>query len=259
VFFIKDAKVCIMKKNITALLVCLVWPMTTLAESTLSNNKNEIPVSCPTPITLKDRYYIGVAAGYDVYKMQDNISYQNVDNFNVVNTNPELALNGMIGDVIFGYGKLIGRNSNLYMGAELFANGSAADSDFQTSIVYMPVIIDTDMVVNGSYGLALLSGFRLNNASMIYLKLGYNWSTVSLDETIRSGTEFEPTSIEYHDEVTIKGLLYGIGIESAFNEQFSLRSEYTHAVYSSFTANSGVRIASSRNQILFGLIYRFNS
>ena len=94
---------------------------------------------------------------------------------------------------------------------------------------------------------------------MIYLKFGYNWSTVSLDETVRSQNEFESNSIEYHDEVTIKGLFYGIGIESAFNDKFSLRSEYTHAAYASFTATSGARISSSRNQYLLGLIYRFNS
>lgn len=245
-----------MRKYITllfTLLIFLLWSMETLAAS------EEIPVSCAAPIKLKDRYYIGVAAGYDVYKMKDSISYQRDDNFNRVNTNPELALNGMIGDVIFGYGKLLGKNANLYMGAEVFANGSAADSDFQTSIPSIPVIIDTDVVVNGSFGLALLSGFSLNKASIIYLKLGYNWSTVSLDETVRWGSEFEPNSIEYHDEVTIHGLLYGIGMESAFNEQFSLRCEYTHAAYGSFTANSGARIASSRNQFQLGLMYRFNS
>lgn len=251
-----------MKKSITlfyALLILLTYSKITFADLIITNNTKEVPIPCLTPIILKDRYYIGVAAGYDVYKMKDSISYQNSDNFNVANTNPELALNGMIGDVIFGYGKLLGKNSNLYVGAELFANGSAADSDFQTSVPSIPVIIDTDVVVNGSFGLAFLSGTRLNKASMIYLKLGYNWSTVSLDETVRSGSELEPHSIEYHDEVTINGLLYGIGVESAFNEQFNLRCEYTHAVYGSFIANSGARIASSRNQFQLGLIYRFNS
>lgn len=251
-----------MKKYITllsALLIFLLLPITTHAEPVLSDNKNEIPGSCVTPIKLKDGYYIGVAAGYDVYKMKDSISYQDIDNFEVAKTNPELAVNGMIGDFIFGYGKLLGKNSNLYIGAEFFANGSAADSDFQSSVPSIPVIIDTDVVVNGSFGFALLSGLRLNKASIIYLKFGYNWSTVSLDETVRSESDLELNSIEYHDEVTIKGILYGIGIESAFNDQFSLRSEYTHAVYGSFTANSEARIASSRNQFLLGLIYRFNS
>jgi len=243
-----------MKKLLYVLFILLFWSVKTSAESVLS-----VPVPCATPIELKDRYYIGVAAGYDVYKMKDNISYQNDENQNAAKTNPELAVNGMIGDVIFGYGKFLGKNSNFYLGAELFANGSAADNDFQTNLPSIPVIIDTDVVVNGSYGLAVLPGLRINKTTMMYLKVGYNWSTVSFDETVRSQNEFEFNSIEYHDEATIKGLLYGIGIESAFNDRFSLRSEYTHTFYTSFTATSAARIASSRNQYLLGLIYRFSS
>ncbi len=252
-----------MKKNITLLFVLLgflLWSVTIRAESAVhSNEKNDIPMLCVTPIKFKDGYYVGVAAGYDVYKIKDSIAYQDFDTFREAKTNPELAANGMIGDFILGYGKLLGKNSNVYLGIELFANGSAADSDFQTNVPSVPVIIDTDLVINGSFGLGVTPGLRINKTSIIYLKVGYNWSTVSLDETVRSEDDFELNSVEYHDEVTINGLLYGVGLESAFNEQFNLRIEYTHSLYGSITSTSDARIASSRNQFLLGLIYRFNS
>lgn len=241
-----------------SMFVSLLLPMMTFAEEPAA-------ISCVTPIKLKDGYYIGVAAGYDIYKIQNNIMYEDSNN-NIVKTNPKLAVNGMIGDFILGYGKLLGSRGNVYLGMEVFANGSAADSDFQTSIFSLPIvemqlpdIIDVDVVVNGSFGLGLIPGIKINNASMLYLKVGYNWSTVSLDETVRSLNEFEIIPVEYDDEVTIKGLLYGIGLESAFNEQFSLRAEYTHTQYNSFISGLGSRIASARNQFLLGLIYRFNS
>lgn len=239
------------KYRITFGLIFSLLPMITFADSAAD-------VSCVTPIKLKDRFYIGVAAGYDVYKIQNNIIYQDINN-NFVTADPELAVNGLIGDFILGYGRLLGSQSNFYMGIELFANGSAADSDFQNSIPSLPVIIDMDVIVNGSFGLGWISGFKLNKASMLYLKLGYNWSTVSLDETVRSQRDLELISVEYHDEVTINGFLYGIGLESAFNEQFSLRAEYTYTNYDSFTSRAMTRIASARNQFLLGLIYRFNA
>ena len=215
--------------------------------------------ACVAPIHIKDGYYLGVAAGYDLYKMKDSIVYQNPDTFAVIKTDPELALNGMIGDFIVGYGKFFGKNKNLYGGIEFFANGSAADSDFQTSVSSVPVIIDTDVVVNGSFGLGFISGIKINHATMLYVKLGYNWSTISVDETARIQDEFEPASIEYHDEAAIHGFVYGIGLESAFNEQFSLRAEYTYSIYNSFIARSEAYIESSRNQFLLGLIYRFST
>lgn len=234
-------------------------PGIALAESRQLDVKNEIPVLCTTPLMLKDGYYVAVAAGYDIYKMKDNTSYKDINNIDVVKTDPELAVNGMIGDFVLGYGKLFGKSSNLYLGAEFFANGSAADSDFEINAPSIPVIIDTDVVVNGSFGLAILPGIKINKTSMIYLKMGYSWSTASVDETFRTGVDYEIKSIEYNDALTVDGFLYGIGLESAFNNDFSLRAEYSHVSYSSFYTGAGAKIKASRDQILFGLVYRFAS
>lgn len=237
------------KYTILFLVLLLVIPVITRAESG----------SLDAPIKLRDGYYVAVAAGYDVYKMKDNIAYKDQDNIELFTMNPEIAVNGMIGNFILGYGKLWGKNSNLYLGMEFFANGSAADSDFEINIPSIPVIIDTDLIVNGSFGLGLISGFKINPTSMVYLKLGYNWSTLSVDETFRTQHDYEFNSIEYHDEITIDGFSYGVGLESAFNEQFSMRTEYSHTTYGSFYTGSGSMIKPSRNQFLLGLVYRFAS
>lgn len=255
-----------MKKYLTLLTVLQMLivtagliPVKTLAESKQLDVKNEIPVLCAAPLMLKDGYYVAVAAGYDIYKMKDNTSYNDINNIEIVKANPELAVNGMIGDFVLGYGKLFGKSSNLYLGAEFFANGSAADSDFEINASSIPVIIDTDVVVNGSFGLAILPGIKINKTSMIYLKAGYSWSTASVDETFRTEVDYEFKSIEYNDALTVDGFLYGIGLESAFNENFSLRAEYSHVSYSSFYTGAGAKIEPSRDQFLFGLAYHFAS
>lgn len=222
------------------------------AEEVPSVGNPETIVSCKT-LNLKDGYYVGIAAGYDVYKMANKIIFQDEDTQNKFTSNPDLALNGMVGDFFLGYGKQFGRNESLYLGLELFANGSAADNDFQTNIPSFPVIIDSDMVVNGNYGLSAIPGLMINNTTMLFLKLGYSWSIISIDETVR----IPFNSIEYTDEVTVGGFMYGIGLESALYDQFTLRAEYSHTDYNSFETVSKATVIPTRNQFLLGLVYHF--
>lgn len=227
------------------------------SDTDVKDVKNEKLILCPNPLSFKDGYYVAVAAGYDVYKMVDHVTYHNTDV--LYSADPPLSVNGMMGDFMLGYTKLFGKNSNFSIGVEFFANGSAADNGFEITLPAFPVIIDSDITVNGSFGLGILPGFKINNASIIYLKMGYSWSTISMDQTVRApDDEFGISSIEYNDNITTHGFLYGVGLEAAFNEQFNLRAEYTYTGYQSFNTGSAAKVDPSRNQYLFGLVYHFS-
>src|ERR1700679_1871975 len=101
--------------------------------------------------------------------------------------------------------------------------------------------------------ICFLSGLKINKKTLGYIRLGYNWSKIDTNEVHSDPDSFN--SLEYNQSNVSTGFSYGLGIESAFSNDFSLRAEYTHTNYSSFDTNAGTEIVPSNNQFMLSLIH----
>lgn len=203
-------------------------------------------------VKLNDKVYLALGIGYDSYRMLNKVTDSDQDINLFFSIDPRLNLPGMVGELILGYGKYFPKLHNVYLATEIFINGSAADTDYELNISDDTFILDTDIVVNGGCGINLLSGIKINNISLLYVKLGYAWSMTRIEETIR---DTGWSSTEYDTSMTNDGWSYGIGLESAFNDHFSLRGELTHTKYASFYTKLGTEIFPSDTQYVLALVY----
>lgn len=234
---------------------------------------------CP-PWVLYDGLYIGAAAGYDSYRAVDDVTE---DGF-IVNPpagiayseDPALSANGIVGGLFGGYGKYFDRYQYRgvipYLAFELFLNGSSASSeDVEFSVKTPPSdgvqhIFRTKFTGKTNFGLSLLPGIKISDYTLFYVRLGYNWSEMSMTEefintdgpTGRNGRSHLPIEIDDGDDVIQGGFNYGVGIESAFYYNLSARLEFTHTDYGSFDTNSGSEVSVADNQLMLGIIYHFN-
>lgn len=202
------------------------------------------------PITLKEGPYFGAAAGYDSYKIHQVTSFTGTTN---VAFNPTINATGLIGEVMGGYGHYF--NNALYLGFEAFLNVSEA---YQSTNL---VINDTTdhinynakFFVSTGYGVGLFPGIKLSDSALVFMRLGYQIARLRGQENLQeliSGT----TSISNTSSWS-GGVSYGLGFEEAMVENFSLRGEYIHTDYRSFSATSGTEYSPSNNQFLLALIY----
>jgi outer membrane immunogenic protein len=114
------------------------------------------------------------------------------------------------------------------------------------------------------WGLALLPGIRLNHTSLGYVRLGYSWLTLKgrVNITANNLVDLVPGSVfsTARKTDTSSGFNFGFGIETLLWENWSMRTEYTHYYYDSFTAASdptGVTTTynPSDNQFMLGFTY----
>jgi opacity protein-like surface antigen len=202
------------------------------------NYKGEAMPVCPPPPMLMDGFYVGVQAGYDTYRVRAVSDLANVP----VNDS------GWEGGLFVGYGKYFDpSNYAFYLGGEIFGN---YNNSSETINVLGPVYSAT-FKARGSYGVALLPGIRLNNTTLGYVRLGYNWASLKGSENFASGAA---TGSKTH---TSNGFNFGVGIETLLVDDWSLRGEFSHTYYSDFTSSFGTTFKPSDNLFTLGLIYHF--
>ena len=209
--------------------------------------------SCPA-VQLNDGMYLALGIGYDSYRLLNQVKFTDDEVNAFVSMDSRLNLPGMIGDFILGYGRYFKKYPFLYLGVEAYVNGSAADTDYELNLSENIFTVDTDIIVNGAYGVNVLPGIKLNKISLLYLKLGYSWSMISIEETIRDDGW---TSVEYDTSQTTGGWSYGIGIESAFNDEFSLRGEFAYFNYQPFHSELRTEVNPNNTQYVLALVYHF--
>ncbi len=215
------------------------------------NYKDEAmsPVSQPTPeiTVLKDGFYAGIAAGYDSYKTKQNIDLTLTV---TITGNPPVDATGFVGGLFAGYGQYF---EKFYLGGEIFANTSNADVSSVVSIAAVPSIYDASFSVGASYGISILPGYKVNDSSLFYLRLGYEWAHLSGNES------FTISGLSTYDSRSTwaGGFQYGLGLETVIYPKLSLRGEYTHVDYGSYHYVSGTSVSPADNQGMLGLIYHF--
>ncbi len=252
------------------------------------NYKGEVP--CPVELILKDGLYVGLQAGYDSYR-----TVADVDGFDGLlasttpvllspfalglATDPRINSTGAVGGGFIGFGKYFESFYNTYLALEIYGNWSGAQSDSEVFIldpasaanpVGVPYIdvLQTSFEVNSNYGISVLPGIKLNNATLFYFRLGYNWANVEANVRIGANMAATPAPLlnqgiyrSASGSDTIGGFNYGLGIESTFYDNWSLRAEYSHTDFNSVNANtlfSSNEFTSADNQFMLGLIYHIN-
>lgn len=210
------------------------------------------PVPCVVPCQLKDGFYVGGQVGYDAYRVRESLTTAG----GALAVNPQISANGWVGGLMVGYGQYL--NDAFYLGAEVFGNYSDADAGFSATATApgATVAFNNSIRVRGSWGVAVLPGVRLNDGALGYVRLGYNWANIRTSDSI-TGIPGSPGVNKSH---TSSGFNFGVGIEALMYENWSVRAEYTHTNYSSFTSNFGAsntKYSPSDNQFMLGAIYHF--
>lgn len=232
-----------------------------------ANFKAEVPPPCPPLMILHDGFYVGIGVGYDAYRAHHSGSSSVTDLAVTPNTvlttsgSGDLSATGWMGGIFAGYGRYF---DWAYLGLELNANTSDAKSTLSYS--------DSDgesgylrLKARTSYGVALLPGIKLNDSTLMYVRLGYlrnnfkaNGSFTNSDGTF-SGSSSNWTN----------GFQYGVGLETYVAEMVSVRGEYDHTSINSRSNNFGSTVVGdyafsssssikpSNNEFMLSLIYHF--
>ena len=215
---------------------------------------------------LKDGFYIGIQAGYDSYQVKDKVIVGD-DDVDIFQMNPSLGATGWLGGFFAGFGHDFPHH--LYLGTEAFLNSTQANTDYTYQSLSNSAedsdIFNSKFQVNNSYGIALLPGVKLTPTFLLYAHLGWSWINIKTQQSLTSdvnGNGFNNEIVMTSNQSKrIGGFSYGIGMESFIVDNFSLRGEYIHTNYSSFsnytffTTPLGANFSTSNNEFVLGLVY----
>ncbi len=213
-----------------------------------ANYKGEAP--CPAPERgLQSGIYLGGQVGYDSYRVRTNFAAAGYT------ANPAFNATGFVGGLFAGYGQYF--SDYYYLAGELLGNYSGASTSYTlTSPAPSSSSYNSNVNVYGSWGLALLPGIKLNNDSLVYLRLGYNWARIKTNSTF---TSVSPAfSAAGSTSNWSGGFAYGLGIETLLYQNWSMRTEYSHTSNNNFSTNAGsTSYNPSNNQVMLGFLYHF--
>ena len=206
-------------------------------------------VPCPALPSLMGGFYVGAQAGYDAYRLHSSLTTA------TSSSSTSGSLTGWVGGLFVGYGQYF--SDYYYLGGELLgnynnnsqtllsANDSAGNSEFLTG------------KAKGTWGISLLPGIKMNETTLGYLRLGYDWTNFQLNS---SATVAGVGSFSSSKSSTQGGFDFGLGLETLVYQNWSVRTEYNHVWYSSINSSSGSTSGSmspSDNQFMLGAVYHF--
>lgn len=207
--------------------------------------KCEVP--CPTRCPcLKDGFYIGVAGGYNI--LTANPDFDGTAGGVGVSSNIDLAVRG--GDVggFLGFGKYF---DVWYLGAEVYGFWTSANTSTTVTVPPAPGVVggtvNSRLRENGDWGIAILPGIALNNTTLGYVKVGYDWASVNARVNV-TPTGGPTTTVSDND--TAHGWVFGAGIETLVCDNWSVRGQFDYINYNNdFDAQD--------NRISLGILYHF--
>jgi outer membrane immunogenic protein len=229
------------------------------------------PAPCPQPLMLRDGFYLGAQVGYDAYRVRASGGYAfpalGASAPGSFASNPVIAENGFAGGIFGGYGMYW--SNWYYLGAEVFVNGSAASQAQNFSTTTVGAVTTTsrgfyNKVSTGmSWGISVLPGIKVNDSTLTYIRLGYNQAKIRGQSAFGFSSTTNATGVATVSTVNANknqwqgGFNYGLGIETAVYPNVSVRSEYSHTGYNSFSDANGTSYSPSDNQMMVSLIYHF--
>jgi len=198
--------------------------------------------------TLTDGLYVGLAGGYDSYRLHTTINAS--VNGDTITGTPVINSTGFVGGIFGGYGQNL--NNLFYLGGEAFVNFGGASSYYQFNDALANSNYSASLKARTTFGLSLLPGFRLDSASLLYARIGASWLSMKTKETAKSsGVSASASTTNWSP-----GYIFGFGLETALYKGWSVKGEYTHATYRTTASTTlGTDTAPSDNQVMLGLIY----
>lgn len=203
---------------------------------------------CPPPVMLKDGFYIGAQVGYDSYRVRTSFGSAA---FPAIFGTTVLNATGWAGGLFLGYGQYF--NNLFYLAGEIFGTDSAAN--VRTRVTTTAGSFRGRVQANGSWGLALLPGIKLNDTSLGYIRLGWNWASLKGRATLLNAAGVVVAS--NNRTHTSNGFNFGVGIETLIVGNWSVRGEYSHTWYNNFTNAAGTKFNPSNNEYMLGVLYHF--
>lgn len=226
-----------------------------------ANYKAEaMPAPCPQGMMLRDGFYVGLQGGYDSYKarVSRTLAVGAAGTATTFVGNPTINATGFVGGLFAGYGQYF---SNMYyLGAELFVNDSSASQTQTSSSTTVGIGSSTynKVSANASYGVSLLPGVKFNDSTLGYVRLGYNRADLQGQEVLTpevgAPATVSSSGRNWHWQ---GGFNYGVGLETAVYQNFSVRSEFNHTTFGSFRTPAGTKFKVSDNQFMVGLNFHF--
>jgi opacity protein-like surface antigen len=218
-----------------------------------ANYKGEA-APCPPPERgLQGGFYLGGQVGYDSYRIRTNL---NTGSFTA---NPAIAATGWVGGLFAGYGQYF--NDFYYLAGEVLGNYSGASGNASYTVPALALNANSNVHVYGSWGLAVLPGIKLNNDSLLYARLGYDWARIKGNGNFAATIGGVPVSASGSNNQWTGGFTYGLGIETLLYQNWSMRTEVSHTGYNSFNNNlpavGTVSVNPSDTQVMVGFIYHF--
>lgn len=200
--------------------------------------KDRVP--CPK---LMGGWYVGAQGGYDGYKVEERITTTN-------NTaNPDISAEGFAGGLFAGYGMYW---DAFYLGGEVFVNTTGADSNWNINALATDGVFTSKFDPEVSYGVSILPGYRLNDQTTGYVKLGYVRQDTEHKGSIGGAAEVKKSSDQ-------DGFAYGVGMETLLHGNWSVRADYTRVDLGSETntlsAGNTVKYDVYDNQFMVGVVY----
>ena len=210
--------------------------------------------ACMSVLTLSDGFYVGLAGGYEAYNMRQSNSAATAGFAS--STSQPVAAQGWVGGALAGYGKYL--NDMYYLGGELFLNGSSASGsqNSTTSVAALGTVSSSARSsVGASYGFMVLPGIKLSPSTLAYVRLGYSRAYIKQQISVTGGQSA-------HNNNWSNGFAYGLGMESAVYQNWSVRGDYTYVSYSSIRSSTSAAgtsastsVRPSDNQFLVSMIY----
>lgn len=224
-----------------------------------TNFKDAVP--CPVPATLMGGFYVGAQAGYDSYRVRESFSNSFVTGSDVTASTVSASgttvhnATGWLGGLFLGYGEYF--SNSYYLGGEIFGNLSNADAARHYTATETlggeSVSSYGNVEVKGNYGLSIIPGYKINDTTLGYVRLGWNWARVKgnkTDASVENGTAYSYTSGSTR---TNNGFAWGLGMETKLVDNWSLRTEYNHTYFN----NGSNNFDASDNQYSVGILYHF--
>ncbi len=245
------------------------------------NYKGEHFAPCPPPCkVLMDGFYVGAQAGYDSYRIRDEINDEGFGFGPQADT--VVNATGAVGGLFLGYGRYMPEWYNLYLGVEVFGNDSAAsvNSDVghhhhhhlsSSSSTVVPFFfggnLEQEITANWSWGVSVLPGIKINDSTLAYARLGWAAHNLKVENEfdhhyLLSSSYPYGFAGRHHDDDDdanhwYSGFAYGLGIESVICQNWSVRGDYTHTDLGSHDVGS-TSLHPADNQFMLSLIYHFD-
>lgn len=215
--------------------------------TTVLANGFHVPAACAM-MSYFDGPYVGVGIGIvgAHTDAESKSSHIVVDNQFHLNRNFNLGKYGGDANMFVGYGKTL--NLSYYLGGEIFGHyfGIGHESSSNETRVqggFPPFItpIDTSIKVRNpySFGGDLRAGYLVSAKTMLYILFGLDYARFKIEgESSVLNNEFFPIPQTIISDSFTKwrvGYFPGIGLETGLTDHVSLRTEYTHTFYSSFS------------------------